>query len=140
MIRDFQQKDLESVMEIWLSSNLQAHDFVDPSYWRECVPEVREMIPKAEVLVAEKNGEIQGFAGIMQDYLAGIFVRDGCRSQGVGKRLLDTFKERHPKITLQVYQKNPRAIGFYQREGFSVCGEQTEPDSGEKEFHMLWKG
>ena len=140
MIRDFQQKDLEPVMEIWLSSNLQAHAFVAPSYWRGCAPEVREMILKAEVLVAEKNGEIQGFAGLIHDYLAGIFVRDGCRSQGVGKRLLDAAKERHPKITLQVYQKNNRAIGFYQREGFSVCGEQTEPDSGEKEFQMVWKG
>ena len=60
MIRDFQQKDLEPVMEIWLSSNLQAHAFVAPSYWRGCVPEVREMIPKAEVLVAGETGKSKG--------------------------------------------------------------------------------
>lgn len=138
MIRDFQRKDLEPVMEIWLSSNLQAHAFVAPSYWMRCAPEVREMIPQAEVLVEEKNGEIQGFAGMIEDHLAGIFVREERRSQGVGKQLLDAVKKRHSKITLQTYQKNSRAVEFYQREGFSVCGERIEPDSGEMEFQMVW--
>ena len=33
MVRKFEEKDLETVMELWLAGNLQAHSFIPEQYW-----------------------------------------------------------------------------------------------------------
>ena len=40
---------------------------------------------------------------------------------------------------INVYQKNARAISFYQREGFIIQCEGLDEATGEKEYAMLWK-
>ena len=35
MIRKYQKSDLDALMQIWLKGNLDAHDFIDPSYWHD---------------------------------------------------------------------------------------------------------
>ncbi|MBT9717142.1 GNAT family N-acetyltransferase, partial [Anaerobutyricum hallii] len=42
-------------------------------------------------------------------------------------------------LRLNVYQKNARAISFYQREGFIIQYEGLDEATGEKEYTMLWK-
>ena len=42
-------------------------------------------------------------------------------------------------MTLHVYQKNKRAISFYQREAFVIQSEGLDEDTGEKEFLMVWR-
>ena len=42
-------------------------------------------------------------------------------------------------LRLNVYQKNARAISFYQREGFIIQCEGLDEATGEKEYTMLWK-
>lgn len=32
MIREYRKEDLEPVMQIWLESNYEAHDFIDKDY------------------------------------------------------------------------------------------------------------
>ena len=35
MIRKYQKSYLDALMQIWLEGNLDAHDFIDPSYWHD---------------------------------------------------------------------------------------------------------
>ena len=141
MIRVLRDLDLPSVMEIWLEGNRKAHDFVPESYWAEHYGEVKEILPQAQVLVYEdeESGEILGFIGLTGSYIAGIFVKEAARSRGIGRQLLDHVKERKGELRLSVYQKNVRAAAFYEREGFKVEKEQTDSDTGEKEFVMRWR-
>lgn len=139
MIRAFRPADLPRVMEIWLTANLQAHPFVDEGYWRDNEDIVRSMLPRAEVYVWEEQGELRGFVGLMEEYIAGIFVDGPCRGQGGGKALLDHAKGRHDRLTLQVYEKNRGAVRFYLREGFRCLRESVEEDSGETEYLMGWE-
>ena len=88
MIRKFEPRDIEPVMQIWLRGNLQAQSFVPAAYWEQNVPLVREQLLQVEVYVYEAEGEIAGFAGLQADYLAGIFVKQSCRSNGIGHQLL----------------------------------------------------
>lgn len=48
-------------------------------------------------------------------------------------------KHQKEKLHLSVYQKNTRAIRFYQREGFEIQCENLDEDTGEKEYVMIWK-
>ena len=139
MIRRLQNADVDRVMALWLNANLKAHDFVPAAYWRNNFEPVKEMLPQAEVYVYEVAGEIQGFVGLSGEYIEGIFVSDEVQSQGIGKRLLDHIKAIKDTLYLSVYQKNTRAIRFYQREDFVIQREGLDESTDEKEFTMLWR-
>ena len=138
--RPFEKKDIDAVMHIWLSSNLEAHSFIPAEYWRKNTAAVRAMIPDAEVTVCEENGRVLGFIGITEEgYIAGIFVEEQNRSRGVGRLLMERAKQTHHSLFLHVYQKNESAVRFYLREGFVEEELQPEPDTGEIELSMIWK-
>ena len=139
MVRDYQPSDLERILKIWLQSNLQAHDFIDRSYWEKNYDFVRCLLPQSQVLVWEQDGEVPGFAGSEGRNIEGIFVSTQFRSKGIGTAILQEAKRRFPSLTLQVYCKNRRAFLFYQREGFSIIKEEMDPDTGEAEYQMVWK-
>ncbi len=140
MIRELREADLDQVMELWLQSNEQAHAFIKEEYWKGHYREVRKLLPRAEVYVYEENGEIMGFIGADGPYIAGIFVDFRSRSMGIGKQLLDYVKLRKSTLTLQVYEKNERAVSFYRREGFMVKEKLVDEETGETEFQMDYTG
>ena len=139
MIRKMKNIDLNRVADIWLKTNLKAHYFIPEQYWTSNYELVKEMLLQAEVYVYEDNKMIQGFVGLSNEYIEGIFVSDEMQSCGIGKLLLDYIKDKKVSLRLNVYQKNARAISFYQREGFIIQCEDLDEDTGEKEYTMLWK-
>lgn len=139
MIRKLQITDINKVASIWLDTNLKAHYFISSEYWKSNFELVKEMLLQAEVYVYKNGQKIQGFIGLSDEYIEGIFVSDEVQSHGIGKLLLDYVKDRKAKLSLNVYQKNTRAIHFYQREGFKIQQEGLDEATGEKEYVMLWK-
>ncbi len=53
--------------------------------------------------------------------------------------MLDYTKNKKVRLRLNVYQKNTRALSFYQREGFDIQCERLDDVTGEKEYTMLWQ-
>ena len=138
MIRPFKTEDLDDVMRIWLDTNVKTHEYIAEKYWMDNFAMVRKMIPNSEVYVFDDGSEIQAFVGIVNGYIAGIFVTESMQSKGIGKQLLEMCKEHYSKLTLNVYEKNQRAISFYMREGFSVKGKQVDKKTGEAEMLLCW--
>lgn len=139
MIRKFKEDDLENVMEIWLSSNIEVHDFIKPEYWKKRFEYAAEAIPKAEVYIFEHEGKTVGFMGIKNKHIEGLFVDSAHRSEGIGKALLDYAKSEYQKLTLCVYKRNMRAAEFYRREDFAEVREQLDFDTCETEIFMKWE-
>lgn len=141
MIRQYNEGDIDTVMQIWLDTNIRAHHFISSNYWRINFDMVREMLPHAEIYVHEDDyaKQIDGFIGLNDDYIEGIFVKEIMQSKGIGKQLLNHAKEVKPTLRLSVYQKNEKAIKFYLREKFSIQSENVDDNTGEKEFVMVWK-
>ena len=140
MIRKFETQDLDAIMQIWLHGNLDAHAFIPVSFWTEHFEMVRDMLPQAELYVYENEDTLQidGFIGLTENHIEGIFVAKAARSKGIGKALLEYTKSRKPSLTLSVYQKNERAIAFYRREQFAVQAKSIDEDTNEAEIQMLW--
>lgn len=139
MIRKLQKADINRAADIWLKTNLKAHFFIPEQYWISNYEFVKEMLPQAEVYVYEDDKMIQGFIGVSDEYIEGIFVSDEMQSCGIGKMLLDYIKDKKDKLQLKVYQKNVRAMSFYQREGFTIQSEEMDEFTGEKEYVMNWE-
>ncbi len=138
MIRSYEKADLDDVMRLWLDTNIKAHHFIDRSYWQSNYEAVKEMMPQATVYVYVQGNAVQAFIGLMDDYIAGVFVSSEFQSKGIGKRLLDYTKATNNELSLRVYKRNDRAVDFYIREGFSVTAEQVDDNTGQTEFLMEW--
>ena len=138
MIRKLQNGDINRVTDLWLKTNPEAHNFIPEPYWTGNYEAVKKMLPQAEVYVYEENKIIQGFVGVQEEYIEGIFVSSKMQSHGIGKALLDYIKDKKGRLQLNVYQKNVRAMSFYQREGFTIQREQLDEFTGEKEYVMEW--
>ena len=140
MIRKFESRNLDAVMQIWLHGNLDAHAFIPASFWTGHFEIVRNMLLQAELYVHENEAprQIDGFIGLTENHIEGIFVAKAARSKGIGKALLDYAKSRKPRLDLSVYQKNERALAFYQREQFTVQSEGIDEDTNEADIQMLW--
>lgn len=139
MIRKLQKVDISRVADIWLKTNLKTHYFIPEQYWTNNYEVVKEMLPQADVYVYEDDKIIQGFVGINDEYIEGIFVSDEMQLCGIGKMLLDYIKDKKDKLQLKVYQKNVRAMSFYQREGFTIQSEEMDEFTREKEYVMNWE-
>ena len=139
MVRKLQKADIDRVADIWLDTNSKAHDFISAQYWKRNFELVKEMLLQAEVYVYESDQKIQGFIGLNNDYIEGIFVSDEMQAQGIGKILLNYAKDKRNKLFLNVYCKNTRAVSFYRREGFEIQYSGLDEATGEKDYVMAWQ-
>ncbi len=139
MIRELQRDDINKVSDIWLDTTIKAHNFIPAEYWRSNFKSVKEALSQAEVYVYEHDTEIQGFIGLNDEYVEGIFVSGEMQSHGIGKILLNYAKDKRNKLFLNVYQKNVWAISFYQREGFEIQHSGLDEATGEKDYVMTWQ-
>ena len=139
MIRKLNKDDIDSVAKIWLEVNTKAHDFIPEKYWIGKYDAVKQILPQSEVYVYDENDEILGFVGLTDNYIEGIFVSNLSQSRGIGKQLLDFIKGIKAELSLRVYQKNERAIRFYQREDFIAQSGNIDENTGEQEILMSWK-
>ena len=139
MIRELRKVDINKVAEIWLDTNIKTHYFISAQYWKSNFELVKELLLQATVYVYEDKQEIQGFIGLSNEYIEGIFVSAEMQSQGIGKILLNYVKGKRNKLILNVYQKNTRAISFYQREGFEIQYSGLDEATGQKDYVMAWQ-
>lgn len=139
MIRELRKADINKVANIWLDTNITAHHFIPAQYWKSNFELVKELLLQATVYVYEDKQEIQGFVGLSDEYIEGIFVSAEMQSQGIGKILLNYVKGKRNNLLLNVYQKNTRAISFYQREGFEIQCNGIDEATGERDYVMAWQ-
>jgi GNAT superfamily N-acetyltransferase len=81
-------------------------------------------IANGQVIVAELDGEIAGFAAVVGGELDGLFVEPDLWGSGIGRALADAaaHEARKRGLALTVVA-NPRARRFYEHCGFTVEGE-----------------
>jgi putative acetyltransferase len=140
MIRAFQQKDLDAVMEIWLISNFKVHNFIPKKYWENNFDEIEQILPIATSYVWEDDeGKIDGFVVAMEELVVGLFIREDHWREGIGDALLHQVEQDYDKLSLTIYEKNVPAIRFFMEEYFMVESERVDESTGEKEFFLTWE-
>ncbi|UJF25153.1 N-acetyltransferase [Suttonella sp. R2A3] len=140
MIRKTNEHDLESMLDIWLSASIKAHDFVPAKFWTSQVEAMRTIyLPASEHYVFEIESKVVGFYACYENTLAAIFVTPELQGKGIGKQLLNHAKNQRPSLTLSVYKENEASCQFYRSQGFSVISEQRDAHTGHLEYTMVWE-
>ncbi|MBP2024756.1 GNAT family N-acetyltransferase [Peptoniphilus stercorisuis] len=132
------EKNLDNIMDIWLKSNIEAHNFVDKNYWINNFDLVKSMIKESEIYIYEENNKILGFIGLSENYIAGIFIDKEFRNKGIGKNLLDYAKDKKDKLYLNVYEKNNKAMNFYIKNQFIISEKNFDDENNEYEYKLIW--
>lgn len=139
MIKEFKIENLEEVMEIWLQTNINAHDFIERDYWINNFDLVKKLLPDAKVYIFQEDNIIKGFIGVIEDgYIAGLFVKEEYQREGIGEKLIKYIKPKYNQLKLDVYSKNKNAIKFYLKNNFKIVNEKNNEDTNELEYEMIF--
>jgi putative acetyltransferase len=140
--RPYRTDDETAAIDVWHRTWQQAYPQIDFAarldWWRARWRD--ELVPKAEIVVAEQEGAVIGFVTIDgEGYLDQLVVAPECWGSDAARKLVDEAKRISPKeITLLVNKDNARAISFYERNGFAHAGEDVNPTSGRPVLRMRW--
>ena len=141
MIRKWTAKSLDPVLTLWLESTTFAHPFIDEQYWHDSLALVRDVyLPAAQTWVWEENDTLLGFISVMDNQFVGaLFVAPQALHRGIGSALLNEVKQRYPMLSLEVYQKNGRAVSFYHALGFRIEDGAWQEETKHPTWIMRWQ-
>jgi putative acetyltransferase len=143
-LRRYDAGDEAAAIALWLRSWEAAYPQLDFAarldWWRERWR--TELVPSAEIVIAETDGEVIGFVTVDPRtlYLDQLVVAPPRWGSGVGAGLIAEAKRLSPTgLDLDVNTDNARAIRFYDREGFVVSGAGVNTISGKPVHRMSWR-
>ena len=119
---------LVPLVDLWRASFEHGVGIVDPHpIERQREFFTGEVLPRNEVVVALRDGEIVAFMASNRESVAQLYVRVGCHRQGIGTRLLQRAKQRSAgSLWLYTFARNAVARRFYERHGFVDVGHGFE--------------
>lgn len=141
MIQEWRNTDLAPLLALWLESTIYAHPFINERYWYDSEALVRDAyLPYASTWVWEERGELKGFISVMDEQFVGaLFVRPTAMGRGIGKALMNHVKQRFDWLSLEVYQKNERAVKFYFAQGFRIEESAWQEETRHPTWIMNWQ-
>jgi len=144
LLRPYGDADEDAAIALWRRTWEQAYPDIDfaarEAWWRARWR--NELVPKARIVVADRDGVLTGFVTIDDDhYLDQLVVGPEAWGSPVAALLVAEAKRLSPqRITLLVNRDNARAIGFYRKHGFVEAGDDVNPVSGRPVKRMAWPG
>ncbi len=136
-------EETDSLLRIWRTADEDAQSFLPSSYFTQKAESIKDELSRGEVYVLDSGREdgenVLGYIGLQEGCILGFFVDKCMQSKGLGKRLLDYVKEKYDRLSLTVFEKNKRAVSFYEREGFAVTGTVADAETGERKYEMTWE-
>ena len=141
MIRTWHNQNLSPLINVWMESTRFAHPFIDARYWQESEAVVRDTyLPLAQTWVWEGNSGLDGFISVLDaQFIGALFVRPAMIGHGIGKALITHVKQRFNWLSLEVYQKNYRAVHFYHAQGFRIEESAWQHETQHPTWIMNWQ-
>ena len=140
MMRNMRVEDINRIMEIWLSASIKSHGFINEKYWLTKLPVIQAQIQShANTIVWEEKEKIVGFISLIdKSHIVGLYVDTLLQNRGIGSALILTMQQVWPILSVRVYAKNLRAVGFYRRHGFKIIMSEIDGNTGEEVLLMYW--
>jgi len=130
-IRPYTPRDRAAVLDVWLEASKVGHPFLPPEELNRQQKLVGDVyLPNSETWVAEQDGRITGFIGLLDSFIGGLFVDPKQHGQGIGRDLIAHAYRLKGSLTVEVYADNPIAPAFYARCGFTETGRKDQDDEG----------
>ncbi|KWV74067.1 acetyltransferase [Pseudomonas fluorescens] len=138
IIRQATNADHPQLLNIWLRSVRATHHFLQESDIEALIPQLRDIyLPAVELWVAVDTEDCSlGFIGLNENHVEMLFIEPDLRGQGIGRALLDHANSSRSKMSVDVNEQNPEAVGFYLHYGFVQTGRSPLDGEG-RPFPLL---
>ncbi|MEA2988108.1 MAG: putative acetyltransferase [Alphaproteobacteria bacterium] len=143
-LRPYLPADEDAAIELWRRTWQQHYPQLDftarVAWWRERWR--NELVPTATIALAEAGGQLVGFVTVdpKTRYLDQIVVAPEAWGSEVAAALIAEARRLSPGgLDLAVNADNARAIRFYEKQGFAVIGDGSNPLSGAPIRTMSWR-
>jgi putative acetyltransferase len=134
--------DLAPLADLWVASWQEAMPEIDFSTRKTWFLEHLNALETAgavTICAFDGSNRLLGFVNFdpAAGYLDQIAVAPDAKGSGAARLLLTEARRLSPGgVTLEVNQDNPRALRFYEREGFEKFAEAVNPISGLKTWRL----
>jgi putative acetyltransferase len=134
--------DLASLADLWVASWQEAMPGIDFSTRKTWFLEHLNALETAgavTICAFDGSNRLLGFVNFdpAAGYLDQIAVAPDAKGSGAARLLLTEARRLSPGgVTLEVNQDNPRALRFYEREGFEKFAEAVNPISSLKTWRL----
>jgi putative acetyltransferase len=134
--------DLARLADLWVASWQEAMPEIDFSTRKTWFLEHLNALETAgavTICAFDGSNRLLGFVNFdpAAGYLDQIAVAPDAKGSGAARLLLTEARRLSPGgVTLEVNQDNPRALRFYEREGFEKFAEAVNPISGLKTWRL----
>jgi putative acetyltransferase len=131
MIREYDEKDLNQLLDVWFSASQIAHPFLDEAFFERERRNIADLyLPKTETWVYEVDGVVVGFIALNGNEVGGLFVDSKFHRQGIGRALMDKARNTRDVLELDVFKANLVGRKFYERYGFIQVAEHLHEETG----------
>jgi putative acetyltransferase len=143
-LRPYGPDDEDTSIALWQRTWQQAYPHIDfaarVAWWRERWR--TELVPLCIITVAMVDAAMAGFVTVdpKSGYLDQLVVAPEAWGSSAAAALIAAAKAQSPDgLDLHVNRDNIRAIRFYEKHGFAIAAEETNPRSGAPIYRMSWR-
>lgn len=130
--------DFTKLTEVWEAAVRATHHFLterDIAFFKPLV--LHQFLAAVQCFcIRDKEGNIAGFFGALDDKLEMLFVHPHYQGEGIGKALLQHAIQQLGILKVDVNEQNKAAVDFYTRAGFAVTARSATDALG-KPFPVL---
>lgn len=131
MIREYEKRDLEDLLEAWYSASKVAHPFCSEEFFKQERKNIASIyLPNAETWVYEENGSVIGFIALIGNEVGGIFLDPKFHGKGIGRAMMDHARSLRDVLELDVFKDNSIGRNFYNKYGFIEEYEHVHKETG----------
>ena len=124
-------KEFPLLVDIWRSAVAATHDFLTEADRAAIESKLAsDYFPAVSLTVAELDGKLVGFSGVLEGNLEMLFIDDSYRGKGIGTMLLNHAIAEQSVTKVDVNEQNIQAAEFYRRRGFHVISRSETDDAG----------
>lgn len=124
-------EDATRLIQIWRDAVDATHQFLSSTDRSALDDEVNAYLQKASLwLATDEYDHVLGFLGRTGAHVDALFVDPLHHGDGIGRLLLLRVPPQEAALTVDVNEQNGRAIGFYEKVGFSSTGRSETDDKG----------
>ncbi len=135
MIRKYQAKDIEELLDVWLQASSLAHPFLTEAFFEKEKKNIREIyIPNTITWVYEFEEKVIGFIAMIGNEVGAIFLKPKFHGLGIGAKLMNHVTQFHDELEVEVFEKNAVGRAFYDKYGFKFMKKHRHQETG---FELL---
>lgn len=130
---------INNLIEIWEDSVKATHLFLSSSEIKSIKKYVSQALLEVDhlLIIKDKKQKIIAFAGVENQRLEMLFIKNSERGKGYGKQLLNHVIKKYQINELTVNEQNPQAVAFYKHMGFNTY-RKTEIDEQGNPYPLLY--